>query len=418
MSEELYDVLIVGGGPAGLCFAATLRDVDLRVALIEPQSEASLAEAPYDGREIALTLKSTAILRAADVWERLPSDEVSVLRGARIFNGDSMRSLDLQAPQGAPQIGSLVSNHLLRRAAYAAARANTRVTWLTGTQVTEICAAPQASQVRLQDGRTIQARLVVAADSRFSQTRRSLGIAARMRDFGKTMLVCRMSHETDNNGIAWEWFGHHQTLALLPLAERCSSVVLTLPSTHVSRLQQLPQEAFEHEMQERFQQRLGRMRLCSERFAYPLIAVYPSRFVAERYALIGDAAVGMHPVTAHGFNFGLTGQSLLAQLLRRASQAGQDIADPQLLRRYERAHRRATLPLYLATNAIVRLYTDESPPARLAREALLGLAHRLPPVGSVLSRLLMQGERSLTAPAGEPSGALRQVFQVFGRFAP
>jgi len=412
MSDAHYDVLIAGGGPVGLCFAAMLRDLDLRVGLVEPQQQAALAEAPYDGREIALTLKSMAILRAADVWRRLPREEIATLRGARIYNGDSLRSLDLQAPNGAPQIGSLVSNHWLRRAAYEAARSNATLRWLNGTQVTEISAAPGLAQVRLEDGRRLTARLVVAADSRFSATRRALGIAARMRDFGKSMLVCRMSHEVEQHGIAWEWFGHHQTLALLPLAERLSSVVLTLPSAQVRRLQELPGEAFERELEERFQRRLGRMQLRSERFAYPLVAVYPSRFIAERYAVIGDAAVGMHPVTAHGFNFGLSGQSLLARLIGRARQAGQDIGDESVLRRYERAHRRATLPLYLATNAVVRLYTDESAPGRLAREALLRLAHRLPPVGSALSRLLMQGERTPFRPfTGGRSGAIDHVFR-------
>ncbi len=398
MSDDgRYDVVIAGAGPAGLCFAASLRDTPLRIALVDRLDEAILAGPAYDGREIALTLKSVATLRALGVWERLPSSQVAPLHGARVFNGESLRSLDLRPPAvAAPQIGYLVSNHLLRRAAHEAARANVRLTCFARVHVTGVSCQAQAARVALEDGRVLEARLVVAADSRFSETRRAVGIAARMRDFGRTMLVCRMTHEVAHQRIAWEWFGHHQTLALLPLNGQCSSVVLTLPHAEITRLQRLPVDAFERELERRFALRLGRMGLDSERFAYPLIGVYASRFVAERYAAIGDAAVGMHPVTAHGFNFGLAGQATLAQLLRQAQHTGRDIACASLLRRYEQAHRRATLPLYLATNAIASLYTDESPPARLARGALLHLARQIPPVGSALSRLLLQqGERAL-----------------------
>jgi 2-polyprenyl-6-methoxyphenol hydroxylase-like FAD-dependent oxidoreductase len=140
------------------------------------------------------------------------------------------------------------------------------------------------------------------------------------------------------------------------------------------------------------------MSLASERYAYPLVAVYPSRFVSRRYAVIGDAAVGMHPVTAHGFNLGLVGQDTLAGLVRAAHTRGADIASDEVLQRYDRAHRRATLPLFLATNAIVRLYTDDSPPARLVRGALLGAASRVAPIGSLLTRILMQRGSLLPSP--------------------
>ena len=386
-----YDIVIVGAGAAGLCFAAALRGTPLRIALIDKLDEAILANPAYDGREIALTLRSVATLRTLGLWERLPSEQVAPLHGARVYNGESLSCLDLRPPPAAPaQIGYLVSNHLLRRAAHEAARANAQISWFARTHVTQVSCSTQAARVALEDGRALEARLIVAADSRFSETRRALGIAARMHDFGRTMLTCRMTHEVEHQRIAQERFGHHQTLALLPLNGQCSSVILTLPHAEITRLQQLSADAFERELERRCARRLGRMSLNSERFAYPLVGVYATRFVAERFAAIGDAAVGMHPVTAHGFNFCLASHATLAQLLRQALHSGQDIADASLLRRYEQAHRRATLPLYLATNAIARLYTDESPPARLARAALLHLAHRIPPVGSTLSRLLIR----------------------------
>jgi ubiquinone biosynthesis UbiH/UbiF/VisC/COQ6 family hydroxylase len=229
---------------------------------------------------------------------------------------------------------------------------------------------------------------VVAADSRFSDTRRAMGIPASMHDFGKTMLVLRMQHEVPHEQVAWEWFGHGQTLALLPLHDpHTSSVVLTLPPQAMQALLALDDAALELAMAERFQQRLGAMRVAGPRCAYPLVGVYAKRFVAERFALIGDAAVGMHPVTAHGFNFGLLGQDTLARELRAAVAAGRSICSPALLQRYGRAHRRATLPLYLATQMLAGLYTDDRRPARLVRKLALGAGARLGP----FKRLVMSG---------------------------
>jgi 2-polyprenyl-6-methoxyphenol hydroxylase-like FAD-dependent oxidoreductase len=110
--------------------------------------------------------------------------------------------------------------------------------------------------------------------------------------------------------------------------------------------------------------------------------------VARRFALIGDAAVGMHPVTAHGFNLGLLGQATLAREISDAAARGLDIGAHDLLARYERAHRRATLPLYLGTHALVSLFTAETPPMRIARHALLRLASRVTPVRKALAASL------------------------------
>jgi ubiquinone biosynthesis UbiH/UbiF/VisC/COQ6 family hydroxylase len=212
------------------------------------------------------------------------------------------------------------------------------------------------------------------------------------------MLVLRMRHEVPHEQVAWEWFGQGQTLALLPLHDpQTSSVVLTLSPSAMKTLLALDDAALERDMAERFQQRLGAMRVAGPRCAYPLVGVYAKRFVAERFALIGDAAVGMHPVTAHGFNFGLLGQATLARELRTAVAAGRSIASPELLQRYERIHRRATRPLYLATGMLAGLYTDDRRPARVLRKLALGAGARLGP----FRRIVLSG---LTADsAGAPA---------------
>ena len=285
------DVAIAGAGPAGLCLARSLARSGLSVALIEPQLRQALAEAAFDGREIALTHASRQILESLGIWQRIPPGEISPMRSARVMNGTSSFALNFTSSRAAGQdLGWLVPNHLIRRAAWDAVQGQDALELFDGRKVLGVQADAQGQVVRLDDGSQLHARLLVAADSRFSATRRMLGIGAQMRDFGKSMLVCRMQHEQDHQQIAWEWFGYGQTLALLPLNGRQSSVVLTLPPREIERLQQLDDARFAREMEQRFERRLGAMQLVSSRHAYPLVGAYARRMVGNRCALLGDAA--------------------------------------------------------------------------------------------------------------------------------
>lgn len=384
------DVAIIGAGPAGLALASALAGSGLRVTLIERAPEASLADPAFDGREIALTRRSQAILRDLGAWERIPAAEIAPLRQAEVVNGTFPLALRF-APPGADgePLGRLVANHAIRRALFATAAAAPDTTLRAGCTVGDLALEAAEARVRLESGEEIAARLVVAADSRFSAARRRAGIGAQMLDFGRSMIVCRMAHERPHGATATEWFGHGLTVAMLPLNGDASSAVLTLKPAEAERMLALEPEAFAAEVTRRYGGRLGAMRLVSTRHAYPLVGVYAHRFAARRFALLGDAAVGMHPVTAHGFNFGLSGAALLARELRDASGRGRDPGAAGALARYAAAHRRATLPLFLATNAIARLYGDERAPARLARAALIGAGAALAPIRRAIVARLM-----------------------------
>ena len=388
----IHDVVIIGAGPAGLCLARALSGRGLSIVLLERQAEQELAEPAFDGREIALTHTSQALLEQLDLWQRLPADEVAVLRDAQVLNGPSLFALTIRAEQaGAERLGHLVANRAIRRAAFEAVAECADVQLRCGVKVGAIRHREREVELELVDGEVLRTRLLVAADSRFSETRRLLGIGARLKDFGKTMLVCRMDHQKPHRQTAWEWFGYGQTLALLPLNGNQSSVVLTLPPREIERLRGLDEEAFAREMEQRFDRRLGAMQLASERHAYPLIGAYAEKLVGPRCALIGDAAVGMHPVTAHGFNFGLGSVQRLAEAVLAAQARHEDIAAPAVLVRYERQHRLATWPLYQATNLLVDIYTNDRLPVRLLRGAGLRVAQGLLPLRRGIARHLASG---------------------------
>lgn len=385
-----YDVIIVGGGPAGLALARSLAGTGLSLAVVERQPLSALADPAFDGREIALTHRSAAILQGLGAWDRIDPAEIAPLRQAVVLNGGSPFALRFGGAGAADRLAHIVPNHLIRRALFQGLADQAGLDLVAGAAVTEVRTDAGAAMVRLGDGRMLTGRFLVAADSRFSDVRGRLGIGAEINRLGRSMLVARVAHEGDHGGVATEWFDHGQTLALLPLNGRVASAVLTLPAATMEQVMTQSADALAADLSRRYQYRLGAMRLVSTPHVYPLATTYAHRFVGRRAALIGDAAVGMHPVTAHGFNFGLQGQATLARLLADAARHGADIAAPGLLRRYELAHRLATRPLYSATNMIVRLYTDDGLPQRLARHAMLRAAARLPFVQGGVTRLLMQ----------------------------
>jgi ubiquinone biosynthesis UbiH/UbiF/VisC/COQ6 family hydroxylase len=395
------DVLIVGAGPAGLALSCALADAGIRSHLLEQAPRDSLVAPPEDGRDIALTHRARRILTQLGLWDRLPADEIAPLKAAQVTNGSSPMVLpfDGQA-DGHEQLGWLVPNHRIREACFAGAASRGALVTITGdARVTGLGRGADGASVTLADGRTLRAPLVIAADSRFSTVRRMAGIGARMLDFGRTAIVARMRHEQPHDGTAHECFLHGHTLAMLPMAGKQSSAVWTVTSDGAAALMAATPEAFAAQVDEAFGHRLGQLELAGERHAYPLVAVYAQRFACQRFALIGDAAVGMHPVTAHGYNFGLYGIEVLAAGLAAAKAAGRDLGDARALQAYADEHRRVTLPIYLGTNLVVKLFTNDTAPAKLAREAIVRVTNLVPPIKSAVTRQLT-GDR-LKMPWGD-----------------
>ena len=388
---DLCDILIIGAGPVGLSFALCLRGAGFDVRLLERQALSAIAAPQFDGREIALSHRSVEILRKSGAWAHIAPAEVSPLRTAKVTNGRSRAQLCFDAGAvGADKLGFLVSNHNIRQALFDEQQQHGEARLITGADVVSIKSCAEGRAVTLKDGRVFKTRLLVAADTRFSAARRAVGIGAAQHDFGKTMIVSRMKFERPHDHAAWECFLPGGALAILPLNHDEASIVQTFAPDIAAQQMALDLHDYAAAAADRLDGRFGRLQPRSERFAYPLVSVFADRFAAPGFALIGDAAVGMHPVTAHGFNLGVQGQALLASHIRRAARRGQGVADAGALKAYERDHQQLSRSLYWSTLALAELYGRETPLSRLARRAIFDAGRALPPARKMIMQHLTQ----------------------------
>ena len=394
-----YDVVIIGAGPAGLSFACSLAEKKIRVLIVERSSIDSISNPQPDGREIAITHQSRKILYELGVWSLIDGDEVSLLKEAKVYSGSSNSLLDFDAKKSSIEaLGYLVPNYLIRKGLYERVLQANNVDIVSDISVEDINTNNAGAEVTLSDGKNLKSSLVVAADSRFSEIRRKMGIPSLMKDFSKVMIVTRMEHEKDHNHVALECFNYGHTLALLPLNGNVSSVVLTVSADNAKEILSLSETKFNEMATEGFKQKLGQMKQIGERYSYPLIGVYAQKFKAKRFALVGDAAVGMHPVTAHGFNLGLKGQDLLSFAVKRAFDHGLDIGSDEVLNDYERKHINFSRLMYFGTNGVVALFTNDTFVAKRIRKLVLKFANRFPPVKSLITSHLTESKKSNLIP--------------------
>ena len=380
-----FDVVIVGAGPVGLSFARALTGISLNIAIIDRQTSASLANPPEDGREIALTHLSKKILTSFGIWQEIDQNEISLIKEAKVINGASPYSLHFNHQDTSENtLGHLIPNRLIRAAAYKVVKESKDIKIITNVGVDSFNIDANRTEVKLSNKEVIYSRLMIAADGRLSTARRTMGIPSEVKDFGKTVIVCKMEHEKPHKNIAYECFHYGRTLAVLPMIGNYSSIVITISSDKADAIMNMDDQAFNQDIQSQFNSRLGSMMIAGDKYSYPLFASHASHFHANRFALIGDASVGMHPVTAHGFNLGLRGSKTLATVIKEAISNKDDFTSEEILNKYNQKHQRSTRPLYYGTNLLVDLYNSEKLSAKVIRRLALRFGNNFWPVKKLI----------------------------------
>ncbi len=389
------DVVIAGGGFAGLALAIALRQAlgdRFAVTLADPD----LAKhGVNDLRASAIAAAPRRMFEALGVWSAV-ADEAQPILDMEITDSraeDAVRPVFLtfagEIEPGEP-FAHMIENSRLN--AVLADKAAAMGVDLVATSVTGFTCEPQHISIAMGDGRSIAAKLLVAADGARSRFRERAGIAVRGWSYGQSAIVTTVTHERDHRGRAVEHFLPSGPFAILPLRRNRSSIVWTERTEEAARIVALPDEEFHAELEQRFGLRLGEIVSAPERRAYPLGLWVAQSFIAERLALVGDAAHVIHPIAGQGLNMGLRDVAALAEAIVDAARLGLDAGSVSVLERYQRWRRFDTMTMSVSTDGLNRLFSNRSDVLRLARDIGLGIVDRLP----ALKRLFIREAAGLT----------------------
>ncbi|AAV96645.1 ubiquinone biosynthesis hydroxylase, UbiH/UbiF/VisC/COQ6 family [Ruegeria pomeroyi DSS-3] len=383
LMEHRADIAIVGGGLNGPALALALAQSGQSVVLVDALPDPLRTDAEFDGRAYALALASQRLLAAVGVWDHVaeaaqPMLEIKVSDGhAGAGPSPFFLHFDHAEIEEGP-MGYMVEDRYLRRALLAAMEDAPRITRLNGAAVTAQQTDGTGVVLTLADGSHLRAGLVVGCDGRKSGTATRAGIKRTGWDYGQTALVCAIAHERPHHGIAHQFFMPPGPLAILPLPGNRSSIVWSERTEAAARINALPEAEYLEILRPRFGDFLGEIRLEGARFTYPLNLTVANAFVAERLALVGDAAHGMHPIAGQGLNAGLRDVGALAEVLILAARRGEDIGAAPVLERYQQWRRFDTATLALATDAFNRLFSNDNPLLRLGRDVGMGVIGAFP----------------------------------------
>ncbi|MCX7558006.1 UbiH/UbiF/VisC/COQ6 family ubiquinone biosynthesis hydroxylase [Sulfitobacter sp. F26204] len=381
--DDNTDIAIVGGGLNGSALALALAQTGHQVTLIDAQSAVTLQDPTFDGRSYALALTSARLLDGIGIWSDLtdhaqPMLEIKVTDG-RAGEGPSpmFMHFDYAEIEEGP-MGYMVEDRHLRRVLLEAVHRHDKITLLDDeTVVTQDVGAGHIT-LTLATGKKITAKLAVGADGRNTGTGERAGIKRVAWPYGQTALVCAIEHERPHNGVAHQFFMPSGPLAILPLTQNRSSIVWSETTAHAKAIQDLDDNSYIDVLRPRFGSFLGDVKLAGARFTYPLGLSLAHNMIASRLALVGDAAHGVHPIAGQGLNAGLRDIAALADVIADAARRGEDIGSDAVLARYQEWRRFDNTTLALATDSFNRLFSNDNPLARVARDLGMAAINALP----------------------------------------
>jgi 2-octaprenyl-6-methoxyphenol hydroxylase len=385
------DVLVAGAGFAGLALAIALRQglgEAFSVVVADPALGDSHAR---DARASAIAAAARRLFTTIGVWDEVAGEAQPILDMVVTDSKlqDAVRPTFLtfggEVEPGEP-FAHMVENGLL--AAALIGRAKTEGVELRATAISDFehDAAGRRIDVRLANGDTISARLLVAADGARSAVRERAGIQSVAWSYGQRAVVTTVAHERDHRGRAEEHFLPAGPFAMLPLTGRRSSIVWTEDAREAERIVALPEAEFHGELERRFGHKLGEIQAVGPRRAYPLGLSVARSFTADRIALVGDAAHVIHPIAGQGLNLGLRDVAALAEAVVDAARVGLDVGGANVLDRYQRWRRFDTMAMGAVTDGLNRLFSNRSDALRFIRDIGLGLVDRMPALKSLFIR--------------------------------
>jgi 2-octaprenyl-6-methoxyphenol hydroxylase len=383
-AEWKPDVVIGGGGMVGLTLALALAGGGLRVLLADPVPPAKTVDAAFDGRVSAISYSSVRMLRTLGVWERLqasaqPINDILVT-DAKLGEAPSPFSLHFDHREIGVPMGFIAENRDIRESLLACAESYQGLQFEWPSAVTDLRPRADAIEVEFDSRKSVAVPLFVAAEGRDSPSRERMNIGLVTWSYPQRGIVATVAHERAHHGTAYEHFLPSGPFAILPMTANRSSLVWTEREALADAMLRLSEDEFEAEVSQRFGQHLGAIRVAGPRWSYPLRFHLARAFVRPRFALLGDAAHGIHPIAGQGLNLGFKDVAALAEIVLDAARLGLDIGGKDVLARYERWRRFDSFALAAATDALNRLFSNDFAPLRLARDLGLGMVDGIGPL--------------------------------------
>jgi 2-polyprenylphenol 6-hydroxylase len=380
--------VVVGGGVAGATAALALAREGFGVALVEKgAAPAPWDPATCDARVYAISPGSARLFDACGVWGDIVARRASPYTRMRVWESTSARSLEFDAAELAvPELGHIVEDSLLRAVLW---QALSGVTVMAGTRVTALAPEAGRSRLALDDGRTLEAELVVAAEGVDSPLREWAGIDTGGWDYPQRAIVCNVATERPHHGTACQRFLPGGPLAFLPLADGRSSIVWSTGTAEAEELMALPEAEFRERLGAAFQRHLGEITAADRRHAFPLRLQHAQDYVAPGLALVGDAAHVIHPMAGQGLNLGLADVEALVRVLAEARRQNKPLGALRVLRRYERARKADTIEALALVDGLHRLFRLRGPELGGLRELGMSLVGRSGMAKAALARRAM-----------------------------
>lgn len=384
------DVIILGGGLVGLALAAALDSSGLSAIVVDPADPDERLDAVFDGRTSAVSSSSMRMLRATGVADHFPEPGCPILK-IRVADGLDPGGLAFEPGLDDEPLGWMHENRHVRAALRARAEAGKNLWLLWKSRVAGVDRGEHGVVVDLEDGRKLNAPILVAADGRNSPMREQAGIRVARWRYDHKAIVSVLRHEQPHDNVAYEIFYPSGPFALLPMTDdkagHRSAIVWSVRNDDAAALLSLSDEDFAAEARAAMGGFLGTIALAAPRSTYPLGFHHASQIAAHRLALVGDAAHAIHPIAGQGLNLGFRDAAALAQVLVEGARLGLELGDRQLLDRYQRWRSLDALMVAMATDSLTRIYAVPGRTASAVRRFGMSLIDR---VGPIKNRLMAE----------------------------
>ena len=407
MTTHVFDIAVVGAGPTGASLALGLANLGLDVALIDAR-DPSVPPRP-DGRNFAIVTGSWRLLRSLGVTDALedtsqPLNGLEAVDGGTHFFGQPsvlFDKSDLDSPDPDEPLGQMVMAEPLQAALDEAVAAHEQITSFAPAFFKTVERDAYQATLHLEDGTTLNTRLLVGADGMRSPVREAVGIETEGRDYQKSVFTANVQLSQPHNGIARQLFTPEGPFATLPLTGNRANLAWYMQRGAAETLAKLPTEAAEAELNARFSEFAGPMTIEGAAGSYPLILQLATEITSQRTALIGDAARRVNPLAGQGLNQGFRDVAALIEIAEETLRLGGDIGGPMMLQAYSQARRFDGSGTALTLDAIDRLFSNDSLITKPIRSLGLIAASRISPLRRYLAQKASATENGVAGPMAD-----------------